>query len=145
NRSNALIGFARTNSASCATKGNWSFRGFGNIDGTIGCNGDALGASNGIGGADATEVYAPMALGPGTPNTVYFGTDRLYRSANKGDTMSVVSQAPISANTPITAIGISRTNDNVRIVGLQDGEVWETTTGSTTLTPSGLIAPANAN
>ena len=39
-----------------------------------------------------------MALGPsvGAPvsNTVYYGTDRLYRSANKGTNHAVVSQAP---------------------------------------------------
>jgi hypothetical protein len=34
----------------------------------------------------------------------------------------------------ISAIGISPQDDNVRIVGLQNGQVFATTTGSTTLT-----------
>src|SRR5262249_40448702 len=58
----------------------------------------------------------------------------------------VVSQAPITANSPITTIGISPTNDNVRIVGLQNGQVWATSTGSSTLTlMAGIATPTNAN
>src|SRR5437667_5904770 len=45
--------------------------------------------------------------------------------------MTAVSQA---LATPISAIGISRQNDNVRIVGLAGGGVFATTTGSSTLT-----------
>ncbi len=74
-----------------------------------------------------------MALGPGTPNTVYFGTDRLYRSADRGDHMTVVSGAPITSS-PISTIGISPQDDNYRIVGLQSGQIWATSTGS-----SGLV------
>ncbi|HEV2903862.1 MAG TPA: hypothetical protein VGW32_02385, partial [Pyrinomonadaceae bacterium] len=52
------------------------------------------------------------------------------------------SQAPIEVNTavtppatiPISAIGISPNNDNVRLVGLRLGGIWGTTTGSTVLT-----------
>jgi hypothetical protein len=77
-----------------------------------------------------------MALGPGSPNTVYFGTDRLYRSINKGDSMTVVSQAPIEAGQTVTAIGISPQTDKVRIVGLSNGHVYATF-GATTLTDVG--------
>lgn len=136
NQTNNLIGFARTNQASCAFKGGWEVRGFINAGPGTACDGMPLTAANGISGTDNVVFYAPMALGPGTPNTVYFGTDRLYRSTNRGDTMSVVSQAPIDifTNSPITAIGISPANDNVRIVGLQNGQVWAATTGSSALT-----------
>lgn len=134
NQKSSLIGFARTNQASCAVKDGWEVRGFISAGSGTACDGTPKTAANGISGSDNVEFYAPMALGPGTPNTLYFGTDRLYRSTNKGDTMSVVSQAPISGVAPITAIGISPANDNVRIVGLQNGQVWATTTGSSTLT-----------
>jgi hypothetical protein len=146
NETGSLIGFARTNSSACAGLKDWSFRGFGFTDGTIGCNGDAAGATNGIGSSNAVEFYAPMALGPGTPNTLYFGTDRLYRSTNKGDAMTVVSQGPIVSGSPITTIGISPANDNVRIVGLQNGQVWATATGSSALTNVTSVSfPANLN
>jgi photosystem II stability/assembly factor-like uncharacterized protein len=52
---------------------NWSFRG---------CQ--IAGTGNGITCSDSVLFYAPLETGPGTPNTVYYGTDRLYRSDNKG-------------------------------------------------------------
>ncbi|HEV2884565.1 MAG TPA: hypothetical protein VGW36_06880 [Pyrinomonadaceae bacterium] len=110
---------------------NWTFRGC-----TIG------GTGNGIGCTDSVLFYAPLETGPGTPNTVYYGTDRLYRSDNKGLVHVVMSQAPIEVNTavtppagiPISAIGISPSNDNVRLVGLRNGGLWGTTTGLPNLT-----------
>ena len=71
---------------------------------------------------------------------MYFGTDRLYRSSDKGANNSVVSQGPIDSGTltngspiVVSAIGISPQDDNVRIVGLNNGDVWRTTTGSSAL------------
>jgi hypothetical protein len=96
----------------------------------LGCGGTA----NGITCGDLVYFYAPLVLGPGNPNTVYFGTDRLYRSDNQGTTMTVVSQVPIVSGSRVSTIAISPQNDNVRIVGLQNGQVWGTTTGSATMT-----------
>jgi surface antigen len=140
NQTGNLIGFARVLKTSCAVEGEWSFRGAYTppIDPTVHCDG-TKDEFNGINLNDNVNFYAPMALGPGSPNTVYFGTDTLYRSANKGDTMPVVSQAPIepisggSGGVAISAIGISPTSDSIRVVGLVDGTVWATTTGSNTL------------
>lgn len=136
NQSGSLIGFSRVNTSACATEGQWAFRGAfnGAPSPNILCDGSVEDILNGIGLNDDVEFYAPMALGPGTPNTLYFGTDRLYRSINKGDLMTAVSQGPIEAGMTVTAIGISPQNDNVRIVGLSNGHVYSTTTGSSTLT-----------
>ncbi len=126
NLTNSQIGFATVNSSASATEGSW---------GAFGCGG----TPNGINCADSVLFYAPLVLGPGSPNTVYFGTDRLYRSINQGATMSLASQAPLVAgatsNVPVSAIAIAPQDDNVRIVGLQNGAVFATTTGSSTLTP----------
>ncbi len=120
---------------------NWAFRG---------CT--PAGAGNGITCTDSVLFYAPIELGPGNPNTVYYGSDRLYRSDNKGLVHTVVSQAPIEVNSglttpptgvstsppqtgiPISAIGISPTNDNIRLVGLRNGGLWGTVDGSPVLT-----------
>jgi hypothetical protein len=80
-----------------------------------------------------------MELVPSAPNTLYFGTDRLYRSTNRGDTAVLASQGPLvpvnaTQGVVLTTIGISPQDDNVRIVGLRNGQVFATTTGSTTLT-----------
>ena len=127
-----LIGFGRVLKTSCATEAQWSFKGAYTppIDPTVHCDG-TTDTFNGISLSDPVNFYAPMALGPGNPNTVYFGTDKLYRSTNKGDTMTVVSQVFVPG-VPVSDIGISKTNDAVRIVGLNNGKVFATTTGGAT-------------
>jgi hypothetical protein len=150
NQTNNFIGFDRTNLGTClpppdANKDSWEFRGGGfSNDPTLSCDGTAFTLSNGILAADTVLFYAPMALGPGTPNTLYFGTNKLYRSTDRGDTMVAVSQNPIVAGVAVSAIGISPTNDNVRIVGLRNGKVFATTTGANPLLDTGFVAPTNA-
>lgn len=134
NGTNNFIGFARVNNVACATEGQWAFRGAGIVDGTVGCEGVPLGLNNGIILSDGVLFYAPMALGPGNPNTLYFGTNRLYRSTNRGDVMPAVSQGPLAAGQNVSAIGISPQDDNVRIVGLTLGKVFATTVGLPVLT-----------
>ena len=114
---------------------NWTFRGCqssGTTTNGITCNGSIL-------------FYAPLEQGPGTPNTIYYGSDRLYRSSDNGLNNTVVSQSPITAGIAISAIGISPQDDNVRIVGLQTGGIFGTTTGSSTLTDldAGNAVPNN--
>jgi photosystem II stability/assembly factor-like uncharacterized protein len=123
NQTNSQIGFERAET----TAFGWTFRG---------CSGTT--SNNGIGCGNAVLFYAPMELGPGNPQTVYFGSDRLYRSTNRGDTMTLASQGPLvpvnaTQGVVITAIGISPQDDNVRLVGLRNGQVFATTTGSATL------------
>ncbi len=154
NLRNTSEGFARTNLGSClATKDSWEFRGAGGVaDPSASCDGSVRNATNGISLTDNVNFYPPMALGPGgagNPNVLYFGSDRLYRSTNKGDNMIVASQAPFvstgcedgSLPCPISAIGISPANDNVRLIALvgRVGEssaanrVFATITGSSSL------------
>jgi hypothetical protein len=115
---------------SCAEEGEWSFLGkyTGDVDPTVHCDG-STDRFNGIQLTDSVNFYAPIALGPGTPNIVYFGTDTLYRSDDRGDTMFAASASPIETGVPISAIGISPTSDNIRVVGLNDGSVYATITG----------------
>jgi hypothetical protein len=142
NQRNNLIGFVRTLTAPCATEGNWAFLGPFVSDNTPVCDFSPNTIFNGMTLGDSVLFYAPMALGPGNPNTVYYGSDHLYRSSDRGETTAVVSQSPIitgggtgaNLNVPISAVGISPQNDNVRIVGMQNGRIFATTTGSTTLT-----------
>jgi len=152
NSSNSQIGFDRIVNTNCLPiKNVWPTRGDfgGSADPTIiPCDGTQNYIKNGIQISDNVLFYAPMALGPGNPNTVYFGTDRLYRSSDRGDTMTIVSQSPIvptgtrvppgggaavSVGSPISTIAIWPGGDNIRMVGLQNGQVWATSTGSSTL------------
>jgi hypothetical protein len=132
NATGVIIGFSRVLKTSCATEGQWSFKGAYTppIDPTVHCDG-TTDTFNGISLSDPVNFYAPIALGPGSPNVIYFGTDKLYRSTNKGDTMTVVSQV-FATGVPVSDIGISKTNDAVRIVGLNNGQVFATITGGAT-------------
>jgi hypothetical protein len=90
-------------------------------------------SNNGILCTDAVLFYAPLVRGPGTPNnTLYYGSNRLYRSENQGTTMTDVS-GTLPAR--ISAIAISPQFDAVRLVGLTNGQVFlSTTAGATTMT-----------
>jgi len=131
-QSNNVVGYATRATTGAA----WSFRG---------CSGTT--PANGITCADPVLFYAPLESGPGNPNTIYYGTDRLYRSPDNGTNHTVVSQA---FGIPLSAIGISPQNDNVRITGQSSGGLFGTNTGSATLdnwdqggqVPNGFIARA---
>jgi hypothetical protein len=95
-----------------------------------------------------------MVLGPGNPNTWYFGTDKLYRSMDRADSVQIVSQLfeqtaagtpPIG--TPVSTIAISPQDDNYRLVGLNSGKIFATTNGSPTMLqiagPGATNGPSN--
>ena len=132
NQTNAM-GFSRVTNTASATDGAWTFYGCG-FGGSI-PNGMTCTAT-------ATLFYAPLVRGPGNPNTLYFGSDVLYRSVNLGTTMTKVSQEPIVSGVPISAIGIAPGSDAVRLVGLKNGTVWGTVTGSASLTNMSTGLPA---
>jgi hypothetical protein len=153
---NDQVGFDRAVTTTCLPNKNfWPTRGSGFLTGadaeqtSLSCDGTADYLHNGLSVTDNMLFYAPMALGPGSPNTLYFGTDRLYRSTDKGDTMTVVSQAslstPGSIGSPISSIAIWSGGDNVRLVGLQNGQVWATSTGSSTMVNLAPSFPPNPN
>ena len=124
NQLNSQIGYSRSLNSGTS----WSF---------LGCSGAAT--TNGVACSSATTTavnfYAPVVLGPGSPNnTIYLGTDRLLRSSAQGTANVTVSQAPLVSGVPISAIGVSLLDDNYRIVGLNNGALFFTTTGSSTLT-----------
>ncbi len=123
NSSGSQILYAHVTGTANAAPGGWT---------PSGCFGAV--SHNGVTCSDSVLFYAPIARGPGSPNAVYLGSDRLYRSADGGANNTVVSQAPIITSVPISTIAIAPQDDNYRIVGLRNGKVWGTTTGSTTLT-----------
>lgn len=126
-----LQGYGTINNADNAAGGAWAFRGCQSSGTTV----------NGITCEGSILFYAPLTTGPGSPNTVYYGSDRLYRSDDEGLTHTVVSQAPLVLNTPISTIGIAPNDDDVRAVGLRDGALFRTIDGSAVLVD---VDPSNS-
>ncbi len=118
NATGSQIGFSRATTTDALGDPNWT--------GLLGCGGTA----NGINCADPVLFYAPMVGGPGSPNTLYFGTNRLYRSADRGTTMTDVS-GTLPAR--VSAIAIAPQNDNIRLVGLTNGGLYASYTNGTTM------------
>ena len=133
NQANSLIGSGRNLTVPCAVEANWSFHGIygGVVDPTVYCDGTSD-SFNGILLTDATNFYAPMALGPGNPNTWYFGSDKLYRSADRANTGVAASQL-LQSGVPVSSIAVSPQDDNYRLVGLNNGKVFATTSGAAVL------------
>jgi photosystem II stability/assembly factor-like uncharacterized protein len=128
NQSGNQIGFARATSTVGPGDPNWTT--------FYGCGGTA----NGINCADQVLFYAPMVIGPSAAgsngNSLYFGTNRLYRSIDRGVTMTDVS----GTLAVISAIAVAQgpgpaPNDDIRLVGTTGGGVYASTTaGATTMT-----------
>jgi photosystem II stability/assembly factor-like uncharacterized protein len=134
----SLQGYGTVASTASASDGNWAFRGCQAANATV----------NGITCTGAVQFYAPITLGPGNPNTIYYGSDRLYRSDDTGLNHTVVSQAPITAGVAISAIEIAPSNDNVRFVGQTNGGLFRVTDGSATMVSvdpvgAGSVIPDN--
>ena len=123
NQRNNVVAYARVVTTALASDGNWT---------VLGQN------ANGILLSENPNFYAPLVRGPGNPNTIYYATDRLHRSTDKGATNPVVSQAPIMTSgglgVPISAVAIAPTDDNTRLVSLNNFTIWGTVTGSSVLT-----------
>ncbi len=144
NQTNAM-GYDRVTQTADAVPGGWPFFGCGFVAGTNGLN------CSGANAATAILFYAPMTLGPGNPQTVYFGSDRLFRSTDQGTTMQMVgtgaANAPLQTGVAISTIGISPFDDNIRIVGMRFGRIFATHNGATVLTditgnwPTGNVQP----
>jgi len=165
NSRTALLGTGRVLNVPCAIEGEWAFRGAAvgglpltplRLSGTV-CDGSDAFTLNGINIADNVNFYAPMVLGPGNPNTWYYGSDKLYRSTDRADTAVAVSQlfdqqpppAPGAPPPPtaISTIAVASDDDNYRLVGLNNGEIFATTTGAPVLLqiagPGATNGPAN--
>ena len=132
NQTGNLIGFGRILSTACASDGGWSFKGIYSGSRYTGANCDSTDTFNGIALSDPVLFYAPMELGPGTPNTIYFGAGKVYRSADRGESMTVVSQA--DATYAVSSIAVSPQDDGYRLFGRNNGTLFYTTTGSNPMT-----------
>ena len=81
----------------------------------------------------------PFLLSPHSPNVLWFGTQKLYRSLDRGETWAAVSPDLTSSREPgdvpfgtITTISESPKTFGVLFVGTDEGKVWGTRDGGAT-------------
>ncbi|HEX8678970.1 MAG TPA: hypothetical protein VF683_03360, partial [Chthoniobacterales bacterium] len=160
----SLVATARVLNTPCAVEGEWALRGM-FVNSLAGlpfpvpiplevCDGSPGQLFNGMMVSDNVNFYAPMVLGPGNPNTWYYGSDKLYRSMDRADTAQEVSQlfeqttaGTPPAGTPVSSIAIAPQDDNYRIVGLNSGKIFATNNGAPAMLqiagPGATNGPAN--
>ena len=63
---------------------------------------------NGLNTSDPAAFYAPLIESPVAPHPLFFGSNRLYRTDNKGDAWTAVS--PVLGGTGVTFPDIQTTN-----------------------------------
>ena len=96
---------------------------------------DWLGILNGLTTSEPVAFYPPLVEDGTLPHAVYFGTNRLYRSADKGNNWTAVSPVlggtspvypDIGTSNVITAIATAPSNSNRIYVGYYDGQMFVT-------------------
>jgi photosystem II stability/assembly factor-like uncharacterized protein len=95
-------------------------------------------------GIDPTERVnwsMPVVFAPNDPNTLYCGTDRVYRTTNQGDMWTAISEDLTSGGGSgnvlygtVSTIGVSPVHPNIIYAGTDDSHVWVTRNGGTTWT-----------
>jgi photosystem II stability/assembly factor-like uncharacterized protein len=87
------------------------------------------GATNGIFNNDRAGLPRPIVMNPAAPTTLYFGTQRLYRTIDEGTSWSPITTDATRGSGIITTIAIAPSNPNVIYAGTSDGIVIVTLDG----------------
>jgi photosystem II stability/assembly factor-like uncharacterized protein len=94
-------------------------------------------ALQGVNASDRHNWNSPLVFAPDNPATLYFGTNRLYRSTDRALSWTPISSdlsngklniANVSYGT-ITTIDVSPKNPQIIYAGTDDGNVWVTSDG----------------
>jgi hypothetical protein len=111
--------------------------------GVFGSFGGITGPGSGIVGGDRSNWVTPYVLDPISPNILYLGTQRVYKSVDHGTTW--VSSAPsdmTAGSGTILSLEVNRSFTATVFAGTDDGRVWRSTNAATSWTniTSGLPA-----
>ena len=90
--------------------------------------------NSGINPNDPVLFYAPFTLDPNTAGRIYWGTNHVYRTDNRGNSWSSISPdltKGLSSFSAISNIAVAPGNPNTILVGTSDGNVQVTSNGGT--------------
>lgn len=96
-------------------------------------------ATNGFIGSDRFNWKTPFVLHPRTPSILYLGSNRIYRSTNRGDSWTALSASLTPENnsrtySTITTISVSPIDPQIMYCGTDVGWVWSSKNGGETWT-----------
>jgi len=83
-------------------------------------------------GGDRYNWKTPYVLDPNTPSTLYLGSHRVYKSTNRANTWTRISNDLTNGQQDwnygtITTVAVSKINPDILFAGTDDGNVWVTT------------------
>lgn len=89
---------------------------------------------DGISSSDRRNWSTPVVMEPGDPQTLYYGTYRLYRTTNGGTMWNAISGDLTNGSAgggfgTLTTIAVAPTDVDVIYVGTDDSNVWVTDNG----------------
>jgi len=91
----------------------------------------AMAADNGIDGTDRGSFIPPLTMDPSNPNTLYFGTYRLYQTTVSGNSWTPISYDLTTGShgilSTIFAIAVAPSDSNTVYAGTGDGRLWVAT------------------
>ncbi|MCG2419458.1 T9SS type A sorting domain-containing protein [Aequorivita sp. F47161] len=98
-------------------------------------------ATNGISGGDRKNWDTPITFDPSNSQTLYYGTNKLYKTTNAAGNWSAISpdltDGPHTGNLTfgtITTISVSPLDNEIIFVGTDDGKAWVTQDGGSNWT-----------
>jgi len=93
-------------------------------------------ATSGIPGTDRTNWHTPIIMDPDQPRTLYYGSQRVYRTTNRGYSWDPISPDLTNGDPggnltygTLTDLSLSQLNKNLLYAGTDDGRVWRTDDG----------------
>lgn len=91
--------------------------------------------TNGINLGDRAAFIPPLIMDPVNPKVLYFGTFRLYRTRDNGESWTAISPDLTGASDrDITSIAVARTDTNQIYVGTNDGKLHASSNGGGSFT-----------
>lgn len=104
------------------------------------------GTSNGINAGDRANWVTPYLMDPSNPNTLYLGTQRVYKSINTGSNWSAVGPADMTGggSETVFSLEVSRASGSYVFAGTTDGKIWRTVNAGVIWTDISTGLPARS-
>jgi photosystem II stability/assembly factor-like uncharacterized protein len=109
---------------------------------------DEYGYTKGLDGNDNWPFYPPFTVDPNKEGVLYIGSNRVYRTDNRGNLWKPVSDYVNKTQYgQVQCIAIAPSDSNTIYVGTTDGTVWASTDGSKTWSEvtGSTFSPRNVN